>query len=114
MALAKTLQNWDDRPLHILVGMKQTKDATGFLKPVMPYATTLWAIQEPAQHLALPVADIIAASGSKARSGPELVQALEALKAEAAEGQKPARVLICGSLYLAGVALTQDGWSPVS
>ncbi|OUJ09944.1 folylpolyglutamate synthase [Acetobacter sp. DsW_059] len=113
-ALAKTLQNWDDRPLHILVGMKQTKDATGFLKPVLPYATTLWAIQEPAQHLALPVADIIAASGGKARSGPELVQALEALKAEAAEGQKPARVLICGSLYLAGVALTQDGWSPES
>ncbi|MDN7353497.1 bifunctional folylpolyglutamate synthase/dihydrofolate synthase [Acetobacter senegalensis] len=109
-ALAKELQNWDDRPLHLLVGMKQTKDASGFLDPVLPYATTVWAISEPKQHLALPVEAIVAASGGKAQVGPTLAQALDGLKAQS-EG-KPARVLICGSLYLAGVALTQDGWQP--
>nr|WP_227005085.1 folylpolyglutamate synthase/dihydrofolate synthase family protein [Acetobacter senegalensis] len=109
-ALAKELQNWDDRPLHLLVGMKQTKDASGFLDPVLPYATTVWAISEPKQHLALPVEAIVTASGGKAQVGPTLAQALDGLKAQS-EG-KPARVLICGSLYLAGVALTQDGWQP--
>lgn len=109
-ALANTLQSWADRPVHLLVGMKQTKDASGFLSPVLPYATTIWAIQEPKQHLALPVEAIVAASDGKAHVGPTLVQALESLKVQSAA--KPARVLICGSLYLAGVALTQDGWQP--
>ncbi|KXV07915.1 bifunctional folylpolyglutamate synthase/dihydrofolate synthase [Acetobacter malorum] len=109
-ALAQELQKWGDEPLHLLVGMKQTKDATGFLNPVLPYATTLWAISEPTQHLALPVEAIVEASAGKAQVGPTLVKALEGLKAQS-DG-KPARVLICGSLYLAGVALTQDGWKP--
>jgi dihydrofolate synthase/folylpolyglutamate synthase len=52
----------------------------------------------------------VAASDGKAHVGPTLVQALESLKIQSAA--KPARVLICGSLYLAGVALTQDGWQP--
>lgn len=107
-ALAQELRNWSDRPLHLLVGMKQTKDASGFLGPVLPCADDVWAICEPEQHLALPVQAIVEASGGKAHIGPTLAQALGALAAEA-DGQ-PARVLICGSLYLAGVALRQDGW----
>lgn len=107
-ALAQELRNWNDRPLHLLVGMKQTKDASGFLGPVLPCADDVWAICEPEQHLALPVQAIVEASGGKAHIGPTLAQALGALAAEA-DGQ-PARVLICGSLYLAGVALRQDGW----
>ncbi|MFT9016860.1 MAG: folylpolyglutamate synthase/dihydrofolate synthase family protein [Acetobacter sp.] len=106
-ALAQALRDWSDRPVHLLVGMKQTKDASGFLGPVLPYATDIWAICEPEQHLALPVESIVAASGGKAHVGPTLARALGAL---AAEQGGPARVLICGSLYLAGVALKQDGW----
>ncbi|MBO1324362.1 bifunctional folylpolyglutamate synthase/dihydrofolate synthase [Acetobacter sp. TBRC 12305] len=108
-ALAQALQGWSDRPVHLLVGMKQTKDASGFLGPVLPYATDIWAICEPEQHLALPVEAIVAASGGKAHVGPTLARALGALAA-GAEHTGPARVLICGSLYLAGVALKQDGW----
>lgn len=110
-ALANELKHWGDKPLHLLVGMKQTKDASGFLGPVLPYATTLWAISEPRQHLALPVEAIVAASAGKAQVGPTLANALACLKQQATT-QTPARVLICGSLYLAGVALTQDGWKP--
>ncbi|WP_338333007.1 folylpolyglutamate synthase/dihydrofolate synthase family protein [Acetobacter sp. LMG 32666] len=108
-ALAQELEHWKDRPLHILVGMKQTKDASGFLGPLLPYADDLWAICEPEQHLALPVQAIVDASGGKAHIGPTLARALGALAAHA-HTQQPARVLICGSLYLAGVALRQDGW----
>ena len=108
-ALAQELKNWNDRPLHMLVGMKQTKDASGFLGPLLPCADDLWAICEPEQHLALPAQAIVEASGGKAHIGPTLVQALDTLAASA-KGEPPARVLICGSLYLAGVALRQDGW----
>ena len=110
-ALAGALPGWADAPLHMLVGMKQTKDATGFLGPILPFATGLWAISEPEQHLALPVEDIVRASGGRAQVGPTLARALGEIAAQAvADGQAHGRVLICGSLYLAGVALRQDGW----
>lgn len=105
-ALAATLASWSDRPLHVIVGMKQSKDAAGFLTPIQRHATTLHAVAEEGQHLALPVDDIIAASGGVAVAGPTLATVLPRLQGS------PARVLICGSLYLAGVVLRQDGTIP--
>ncbi|MCQ8278442.1 bifunctional folylpolyglutamate synthase/dihydrofolate synthase [Acetobacteraceae bacterium KSS8] len=105
--LAESVAAWRDRPLHILVGMKQTKDPAGFLRPLLPLATTLHAIAEPDQHMAMPVEQIVAASGGQALPGLTLLDTLDRLRAE-----PPGRVLICGSLYLAGVVLRQDGWVP--
>ena len=100
VALAAQLDRWADQPVHLIVGMKQGKDAADFLRPLLARAATVWAVAEPGQHLALPVADIIAASGGRARPGPTVAAALAALRAE-----PPGRVLICGSLYLAGEVL---------
>jgi dihydrofolate synthase / folylpolyglutamate synthase len=103
--LAEHLRTWGDLPVHLVVGMRQTKDASEFMRPLLPYATTVWAVAEPGQHDARPVADIIASSGGIAREGPHVADALRALPRE---GQ--ARVLICGSLYLAGEVLKLDGF----
>ncbi len=103
-ALAAHLATWRDRPIHLLVGMKQGKGVAGFLAPLLPLATTVHAGAEPGQHLAVPVDAIIVASGGVARSGPTISEALRQLKAE-----PPSRLLICGSLYLAGEALKADG-----
>jgi dihydrofolate synthase/folylpolyglutamate synthase len=54
----------------------------------------------------MPVADIVAASGGAARPGPTVAAALAALPRGAGP---PARVLICGSLYLAGEVLKAEG-----
>jgi dihydrofolate synthase / folylpolyglutamate synthase len=89
--------------VHLVVGLKQTKDASEFLKPLVPFATTLWAVAEPGQHDARPVEGIIEASGGVARAGPHVADALRALR----HGRR-ARVLICGSLYLAGEVLKLD------
>ncbi len=102
--LAEHLAGWADRPVHLIVGMKQSKDAAEFLRPLLPRATSVWAVAEPEQHLALPVEAIIAASGGVARPGPVVVQALRSLP----HGAGQPRVLICGSLYLAGEILKQD------
>ena len=93
-------------PAHLIVGMKQSKDTAEFLRPLLPYAASIWAVAEPEQHQALPIEAIIAASGGIARPGPTVRQALAALPVE------PTRVLICGSLYLAGEVLKQDGVEP--
>lgn len=105
-ALAEHLPGWADRPRHLVVGMKQGKASQDFLRPLLPLAEGLWAVAEPGQHLAVPVEGIIAASGGRARPGPRVADALRAI---AAEGGEPGRVLICGSLYLAGEVLKADG-----
>jgi dihydrofolate synthase/folylpolyglutamate synthase len=104
-ALAEHLAGWDDRPTHILVGMKQAKDSAEFLRPLLPHAASLWAVAEPGQHLALPVEAIIKASGGVALPGPTIAEALAKLP----RTTPAARVLICGSLYLAGEVLKADG-----
>ncbi len=104
IALADHLRDWADRPVHLVVGMKQAKDSAEFLRPLLPLATTVWAVREPNQHAALPLEAIIAASNGIARPGPGVRDALR----EISGYPGPARVLICGSLYLAGEVLQLD------
>lgn len=108
VVLGEHLAGWADRPIHLVVGMKQAKDSAEFLRPLLPHAATVWAVAEPGQHMALPVENIVAASGGVARPGPTVAAALAALPRDG----RPARVLICGSLYLAGEVLKADGWVP--
>jgi dihydrofolate synthase / folylpolyglutamate synthase len=104
VVLAEHLEGWADRPVHLVVGMKQAKDSAEFLRPLLPVAETVWAVREPEQHSALPVEAIVAASGGVARPGPRVADALRAMP----RGETPGRVLICGSLYLAGEVLKLD------
>ncbi len=99
-ALAAQMDEWDG-PTILVLGMKQSKDVVEFLAPLIPRAAKIFAVAEPGQHLALPVEKIIEASGGVAVAGPDVAGALAQLRA-------PARVLICGSLYLAGEVLKLD------
>ncbi len=103
LILAEHLQEWADRPAYLVVGMKQSKDAAGFLQPMLAHAAAIWAVQEPGQHMALPIAGILEAAGGAARVGPDVAGALSQVAA-----RPPGRVLICGSLYLAGEVLKLD------
>jgi dihydrofolate synthase/folylpolyglutamate synthase len=100
-------QAWPDRPTHLVIGMKKAKDTAEFLAPLLPLAASLWAVSEPGQYSALPVEAILEAAAGHARPGPTVAEALRAIAATPAP---PARVLICGSLYLAGEVLKEDGW----
>ena len=102
--LAEHIAGWSDRPTHLVIGMKQAKDTAATLRPLLAHAAGIWAVAEPGQHLALPVEAIVAASGGVAKPGPTIAAAL----AQIARQPGPARVLICGSLYLAGEVLKQD------
>ncbi len=99
-AIAAQLDVWDG-PTVLVVGMKQSKDVVEFLAPLVARGVRIFAVAEPGQHLALPVEAIIAASGGVAVAGPDVAGALRQV-----EG--PGRVLICGSLYLAGEVLKMD------
>lgn len=99
--LAVELAAWPG-PTTLVLGMKQSKDVGEFLRILAPHAAAIYAVAEPEQHLALPVDKIIEASGGIAIPGPDIRGALKQI-------QHPTRVLICGSLYLAGEVLKLDG-----
>jgi dihydrofolate synthase/folylpolyglutamate synthase len=100
LALAAQMDEWDG-PTTLVLGMKQSKDVVEFLAPLIPRAAKIFAVAEPGQHLALPVEKIIEASGGVAVAGPDVAGALAQLRGAT-------RVLICGSLYLAGEVLKLD------
>lgn len=71
---------------------------------------TIQAVAEPDQHLAMSVETIMASAekaGGQARPGPTIQEALAYLRDHYGHENR-ARVLICGSLYLAGCALAQN------
>src|SRR5207244_10968131 len=61
--LADVAAGWHDRPLYLVVGMMNTKDAAGFIAPLVKHARTLTAVTIPGEENALP-AEVIAAAAS--------------------------------------------------
>jgi dihydrofolate synthase/folylpolyglutamate synthase len=106
-ALAEVMQAWRDRPLHLIFGMLDSHDATAFLRPLAPYVSTLHALAIPGEAHALSADEAAAAArrvGISATPHVDLATALAAAGTAATAG----RVLICGSLYLAGQVLRED------
>jgi len=107
--LAEAAERWRDRPLDLIVGMLNTKDATGFLAPLAPHAHRLYAVTIPGEENPLPAAAIAAAARSVGIVSEE-VGSIDAAVRGIASGPAPAaRVLICGSLHFAGVVLAENG-----
>jgi dihydrofolate synthase/folylpolyglutamate synthase len=106
--LAAAAANWSDRPLYLIVGMLNTKDAAGFLAPLARRARSLRAVTIPGEENPLPAAAIAAAAhsvGLPAQETPSIAAALGAITAD----PTPARILICGSLHFAGAVLAENG-----
>jgi dihydrofolate synthase/folylpolyglutamate synthase len=108
-ALAAMIRDWDDRPIHVILGMLNSKDDKGFLRPLAPFITTMQTVAIPGEAASISAED--AAKGAralyiKAAAAPNLEAAARNLSQDI---NGPARVLICGSLYLAGVVLAQNG-----
>ncbi|CAA0111278.1 Folylpolyglutamate synthase [Starkeya nomas] len=115
-ALAAALADIEDRvprPLVLIVGMLGTKDSGAFLAPFAGLARELIAVPIPGEHKAQPPEAVAAAArahGMDASTAPSVTAALDGLAAYPV-GPAP-RVLIAGSLYLAGAVLAENGSLP--
>ncbi|MEO5865913.1 MAG: folylpolyglutamate synthase/dihydrofolate synthase family protein [Sphingomonas sp.] len=109
-AVARTLTASDDgRPLHLVLGMLANKDAAGLLAPIAPLAASLIAVPVPDHDHRAPedLARTAASLGiSRTKEAGDIVGALALLP------RAPSRVLILGSLYLAGSVLAANGQLP--
>jgi len=100
------------RPLVLIVGMLSTKDAEGFLRNFAGLARALIAVPIGQDKGIAPEALAATARrvGITAQSAPSVEEALAMVCA--LELEPPPRVLITGSLYLAGAVLAANGTLP--
>jgi dihydrofolate synthase/folylpolyglutamate synthase len=101
------------RPLVVIAGMMANKDAQAFLANFAGLTRHIIAVPIPDTENAMPVdrlADAVRSLGMRVEIAPGIEAALRALSKLAYE--VPPRILITGSLYLAGHVLGLNGTPP--
>ncbi|MGZ3215337.1 bifunctional folylpolyglutamate synthase/dihydrofolate synthase [Paracoccus sp. T5] len=107
-ALAATLSALPPRPTHLICGMLNTKDIAGYLRPLAAHTASLTAIDIPGEPNTLPASTTAVEArgvGIDSSTADDAAQAIGAIIAR----DPGARILICGSLYLAGRVLRENG-----
>jgi dihydrofolate synthase/folylpolyglutamate synthase len=107
------LEDKSDRPLYLICGMLRTKDAVGFLGAFRGLARHVVTVNIPGEAAALGAGalyDAAREAGLDAAPGDDLEDAMLqiAARAQMDAGEPPPRILICGSLYLAGRVLAEN------
>src|SRR5258705_2369872 len=115
-AIANALADLEERvsrPLVLVVGMLATKDSSAFLKNFAGLARRIIAVPIPRQEKSLSAEAVAAAARAIAIPAQEAADVAAALSAvRQLELGEPPRVLITGSLYLAGEVLAVNGTPP--
>lgn len=117
-ALAETLRLLPPRPTWLVAGMLNTKDAAGFLRPLASGLEGARCIAIPGEANSLSAEDLVAAArsvgltaepaGNAAAAMRQIAQTIRADAASAPALDLHARVVIAGSLYLAGRILAEN------
>ena len=102
------------RPLVLIVGMLATKDCAGYLRNFAGLARRVFAIPIPDQEKSLPAEAVAQAARNAGIPAERYATIEEALAATSRlELDPPPRIVIAGSLYLAGDVLAKNGTPPV-
>jgi len=110
-AAAKTIvahaRSWRDKPLHLIFGMLNSKNPGDFLAPLEGRLGQFRGLAIPGEENSLSAADVTAAALSLRMEATEADSVALAL-ADVIKHSDEARVLIAGSLYLAGTVLKDN------
>jgi dihydrofolate synthase/folylpolyglutamate synthase len=114
-AIAATLADLGRRapkPLVLVAGMLETKDPIGFFRPFAGLATAVACVPVTGDHPGRPPAALAEAARAAGLTASVHDDVAAALGAIAATGPGAPRLLICGSLHLAGEVLAKNGTIP--
>ncbi|MGR3493179.1 MAG: bifunctional folylpolyglutamate synthase/dihydrofolate synthase [Shimia sp.] len=100
-AIAATLADLPARRTFAICGMLDTKDVRGFLRPLAPHLEGLRAVSIPGEARTLSAAQ----TADAARDEGIAVSEADGVGEAMADLPADARILLCGSLYLAGSIL---------
>ncbi len=115
--LAGTLKEWSaEKPVLMLMGMIDSKSPSGFMAPLAPHIRAARTLSIPGEENAIPgtrLAEIAGSVGIEASPVDTIGQGLRELRDLAQSFGPASRILICGSLYLAGKVLAENKTPPV-
>jgi len=100
----------EPRPLHLIVAMLNSKDPQGFLAPFREIAAGIHATAIPGETASLSHRELARAGAGLGLTidAQALLSGAMAAVREAVTAGPPPRILICGSLYLAGHILAEN------
>ncbi|HWA90616.1 MAG TPA: folylpolyglutamate synthase/dihydrofolate synthase family protein [Rhizomicrobium sp.] len=107
------LEERGERALYLVCGMLRTKDAMGYFAPFRGLARHVATVTIPGEEMSLGAGELYdraRAAGLDAAPAEDVEDAMLQIAAWArAHSKEPApRILVCGSLYLAGVVLSEN------
>jgi dihydrofolate synthase/folylpolyglutamate synthase len=108
VAIAATLKTLTDGPIHLITGLINTKTPAEFLAPLRQYTKSLTAINivgSDASFSAEEISIVAKEIGFQAKTASSVTKAIEEI---VSAEKSPSKILICGSLYLAGNILEEN------
>jgi dihydrofolate synthase/folylpolyglutamate synthase len=103
------------RPLFLISGMINTKDQTGYFRAFAGMARHVYTVPVTHSEAGVPAAELAvraAEAGLSAEPVGSVANALMLLRDTWDQNETPPRILICGSLYLMGEVLADNGTPP--
>ena len=116
-AIAEAVADLEERvprPFFMICGMLNTKDPVGFFQPFAGLARQAYTVPVPSSAAGRDpgeLAEAARSAGIEAMPVADVESALDLISAETGLPMPP-RILICGSLYLAGSVLDLNGTPP--
>jgi len=101
-ALAAQLDTWGEPRTALIVGMLESKDPVAFFRRLVGRVAGVRTIAIPEEKASLSAERTAAAADAAGMAAAPSTTALAAMRDLATASTPPRRVLICGSLYLAG------------
>jgi dihydrofolate synthase/folylpolyglutamate synthase len=95
------------QPLDVILAMRANKALKAFLAPLAPHVRRLRGVATPGDPIAAAPEAVAAAAREAGIADASAAPSVLAAVRELAE-QRPARLLVCGSLYLAGTVLEEN------
>ena len=107
IALASVLKTLPARQTYLICGMLNTKDVEGFMRTVADEVDRLYSVEIPGETATLSAEETVAkahAAGLEAEASESVEAAIRII----VDTNPAARIVICGSLYLAGNVLREN------
>jgi dihydrofolate synthase/folylpolyglutamate synthase len=106
-ALSEAIGRLQPRKLFLIVGMLNTKDIVGYMKPLLSRSTNLYGVSIPGEAATMTAEETVKIArdvGFEAVISEDVESAIR----DIIKQDDNARILICGSLYLAGNILQKN------
>jgi len=108
LALRDVIKTLPARPTHLICGMLNTKDTDGYFRPLAEVAKSLTAVSIPGEAATLSAEETMQSAQRVGLTASAAANVSDAVN-QIAAAHPNARILICGSLYLAGNILRENG-----